>query len=187
MTCKNPKCNEVVTPRIHGGGNPKLYCCRKCGVYHRRDLNRDKFRETCNKSYNKNKHKYTERKRKAYYDYKERRNFLARKRTATDPLHRLKHNIRVGIGDWIRTKGKKKLKKTEEYLGCPFIEVKKHLENQFTHKMSWENYGTYWHVDHIVPLSWAKCEEELFILSHYSNLQPLTTKENLAKGARYIC
>ena len=49
--------------------------------------------------------------------------------------------------------------------------------------MSWDNYGLYgWHIDHKVPLSLAKTEEELLKLCHFSNLQPLWAKDNLKKG-----
>ena len=46
--------------------------------------------------------------------------------------------------------------------------------------MSWENYGKYngeinygWDIDHIIPISIAKTEEDVMKLSHYTNLQPL--------------
>ena len=39
--------------------------------------------------------------------------------------------------------------------------------------MCWDNYATYWAVDHIIPISWAKTEEEVYRLNHYSNFQPL--------------
>ena len=51
--------------------------------------------------------------------------------------------------------------------------------------MAWENKGLYngelnygWDVDHIKPLSTASSEEELIILNHYTNLQPLCSKIN---------
>ena len=55
--------------------------------------------------------------------------------------------------------------------------------------MNWENQGgrgirtknTNWDVDHIIPLSSAKNEEELINLCHYNNLRPLCSYIN-----RYI-
>ena len=51
--------------------------------------------------------------------------------------------------------------------------------------MNWENYGLYngednygWDLDHIIPLSSAKSEEEVIQLNHYTNLQPLCSKVN---------
>ena len=42
-----------------------------------------------------------------------------------------------------------------EYLGCNIETFKKHLEQQFTEGMSWENYGE-WHIDHKIPLKYNK-------------------------------
>jgi len=60
-----------------------------------------------------------------------------------------------------------------------------HVEQQFTVDMHWDNYGD-WHIDHIVPLSCADTEEELKLLCHYTNLQPLWAVDNLAKSNTYI-
>ncbi len=49
--------------------------------------------------------------------------------------------------------------------------------------MTWENWGLYtWHIDHIIPLSSAKTEEEVYLLWHYRNLRPLSAQENLKKS-----
>jgi hypothetical protein len=51
--------------------------------------------------------------------------------------------------------------------------------------MTWENRGLYngelnygWDIDHIIPLSSAKTEEEVKKLNHHTNLQPLCSKTN---------
>ena len=51
--------------------------------------------------------------------------------------------------------------------------------------MSWDNYGK-WHLDHITPISLGKTEEEVIVLNHYTNYQPLWEKDNLSKGNRLI-
>jgi len=53
--------------------------------------------------------------------------------------------------------------------------------------MSWANYGRAWHIDHIRPCSsydLTKPDQQRACL-HFSNLQPLWSKENLRKGAKW--
>ena len=60
------------------------------------------------------------------------------------------------------------------------------LENKFEIWMNWENYGKYeignynvgWDLDHIIPISSAKTEEDIILLNHHTNLQPLCSKIN---------
>ena len=47
--------------------------------------------------------------------------------------------------------------------------------------MSWEN-REQWHIDHIIPVSLAKSIKEIIILSHYSNLRPMWSKDNILKS-----
>ena len=69
-------------------------------------------------------------------------------------------------------------------------ELREHLETQFDDKMSWDNYGTYWHVDHIFPQS--KMPYDSFEHPNFqkawalSNLQPLEAIENIKKGAKIL-
>ena len=68
-------------------------------------------------------------------------------------------------------------------------ELARHLEDQFTDGMTWENMA-YWHIDHIRPIS-SFCFEsfddpeflECFALS---NLQPLWGWDNSRKGGRWF-
>lgn len=73
-----------------------------------------------------------------------------------------------------------------ELLGCSIKELMDHLQSKFYADMSWENYGSYWHIDHIRPCASFNLqnEEEQKICFHYSNLQPLTAKDNIIKGAK---
>ena len=80
---------------------------------------------------------------------------------------------------------KNKSKSTEIIIGISFDELKIYLESKFIEGMTWSNYGfNGWHIDHIIPLSSAENEEEIYKLCHYTNLQPLWAEENLKKGKK---
>jgi hypothetical protein len=78
-------------------------------------------------------------------------------------------------------------------LGCTIDELKKFLEIKFYNnietgeEMSWNNYGK-WHIDHIFPLSKGNLADlkECRKMVHYTNLQPLWSKDNLKKGNKII-
>ena len=75
---------------------------------------------------------------------------------------------------------------TIKLLGIDIMGLKSYLESKFIDGMSWENYGLYgWHIDHIIPLSSAKTEDEFYKLCHYTNLQPLWAKDNWKKGNKF--
>jgi len=68
-------------------------------------------------------------------------------------------------------------------------ELKEHIESQFKNGMSWKNYGTKWHIDHIRPIASfnitdCKCEDFKKCWS-LDNLQPLLAKENISKGCKW--
>lgn len=95
----------------------------------------------------------------------------------------LKNTIRSRL--WYVFKSKKicKYLKSQDIIGCDYNFLVKHLESQFVKGMNWEN-KEFWQIDHIIPLSSAKNEEELFKLCHYSNLQPLWAEENYNKRCK---
>ena len=51
--------------------------------------------------------------------------------------------------------------------------------------MSWDNRAE-WHLDHIIPISFAETEEEVIILNHYTNFRPLWSNANLIKSNKII-
>lgn len=69
-------------------------------------------------------------------------------------------------------------------LGCTIKHLKEHLETLFYSNMTWDNYGSVWHIDHIIPLSSFDLtkEEEVSKACHYTNLQPLLAIDNLKKS-----
>lgn len=73
-------------------------------------------------------------------------------------------------------------------LGCSVSFFRQWLEARFLPGMTWENYGSEWHVDHIVPiaefdLTKKKDARQCF---NFSNMRPLWKADNLAKGRKIL-
>jgi hypothetical protein len=134
-----------------------------------RDLNKVKNPEKFYSDNNKRGKRYTEKNKEK----------LKLKRQNID--YRLRSSLRSRILNFLKSVNTKKTNKTLEIVGCTPQFLKEYLEKQFTHGMSWSNYGE-WHIDHIIPLSSTKNKEEIYKLCHYSNLQPLWAKDNLIKS-----
>jgi hypothetical protein len=169
--------------------------------YHKnyRDKNREKYNEKQKKYYWNNKEKENERVKKyrekpekiknIYVPWrvknKEVFNQKRRELYKTNVIFRLSQNIRNRMNTFISSNNFSKNGKTFELIGCSQIELRIYLENKFLPGMSWDNKGE-WHIDHIIPLSSANCEEDIIILAHYTNLQPLWAKDNLKKKDKII-
>jgi len=108
-----------------------------------------------------------------------------KEKMSNEPLFKLKFNIRTLIRNSIKRQFTEKSKKTIEILGCTYEEFKIYLESQFDENMNWENQGSYWHMDHIKPISLATSKDEVYKLNHYTNFQPLYSLDNLIKGNKY--
>jgi hypothetical protein len=123
---------------------------------------------------------------KAREDVRERRRVLARRRLAKlrkeSPEYRLSCSVRRRMSNALH--GHLKADKSMVLLGCTPAELRLCLEARFELGMTWANYGSAWHVDHIIPLSTYDLtdpaqQREAF---HYTNLQPLFASANMAKG-----
>jgi hypothetical protein len=102
-----------------------------------------------------------------------------------DPIYRLSMNVRNRINKFLKLNNITKQNKTFDIVGCSPKFLKEHIENQFKEGMSLHLIGKRIHIDHIIPLSFAKTEEEILKLCHYTNLQPLWAEDNLKKGSNY--
>ena len=103
----------------------------------------------------------------------------------TDVLFKLKKNMRSRLGLFLKDRNVTKNNKTFHIIGCSPKFLKEYLEKQFVINMSWENRNE-WHIDHVIPLSSAKTEKEMYKLCHYTNLQPLWAEDNLRKSNKIL-
>jgi hypothetical protein len=116
---------------------------------------RDYLNKLSNKNYHKNKHK-----KKHIQAW---RNML--KRT-------------------LEYKGIKKNSSTLNLLGYTASQLKQRIEYQFTSEMNWENYGTYWEIDHKKSIAKFDRQTSPHIVNALCNLQPLPIITNRQKSKK---
>jgi len=163
-----------------------------------RETNKKYRAKNKNQLYNKTKD-WKEKNKKLISEYNKNYYALNKEKIIQDTVRRIrnkrKNNPNFKIIDNMRTRIHSALnyhkltknQKTINLLGCSAEEFWIHLEKQFTYGMTKENHGRNgWHIDHIVPLSSAKNQQELEKLLHYTNCRPLWAKDNLIKGNKII-
>jgi hypothetical protein len=108
----------------------------------------------------------------------------------TDPKFKVDHKMGSAIWGDLKFRGtSKKGKGWQSLAGYTKDDLMVHLQSKFKEGMTWENYGTYWHIDHIIPKSWFKYtsaeDPEFRKCWALENLQPLEAKLNMQKGGFY--
>lgn len=102
-----------------------------------------------------------------------------------DPIFRFNHSLESNFKRWFLLKGNKgvRLERIEEIVGINKNKFRDYISDKFIEDMRWDNYGSYWHLDHILPKSLFNSNriKEVKICWNYRNLRPLKEKENLVK------
>jgi hypothetical protein len=174
-----------------------LYVCKKCHIDQKREIIHNNFeyyhkkrveRYLKNKEkdilrsmeWNKNNlEKYKENKKRYTYNHPEK---------FKSPPYRLRQATRSRLTRLLKGRGSKYNWKA--LIGYDFLQLKIHLEKQFTKEMNWGNYGSYWEVDHIIPVSYFNAisvdSEDFKRCWCLDNLQPLTVRENRIKKNKIV-
>lgn len=156
----------------------------------RRKLNAENIRILKKKYYAENSERLREEKRKYRKENPEKirttNNKYIKNKFKTDPIFKIKANIRNRLRMYFKSANIKKTNKTFYMVGCTPEFLMDHLEMLFKEGMTRENYGSKgWVIDHIIPLASAGSDiEKTEKLCHYTNLQPLWWYDNLSKGSR---
>ena len=107
-----------------------------------------------------------------------------------EPAFRMKEMASKHVYNALKNQGSTKGGSTFSALPYSPQDLVEHLERQFDEKMNWDNYGEYWHVDHIYPqslLPYSSLEEENFQKCWaLDNLQPLEAIENIRKSNKVL-
>ena len=104
-----------------------------------------------------------------------------------NPKNRIDHSMSLFIG--IALKGRKAGRSWQKLVGYTIEDLIVHLEKQFDEKMTLDNYGSYWWIDHRKPRSLFKYETtedpEFKKCWALENLQPMEKIANIKKGNHY--
>ena len=191
---KCSKCSRIL-PYSDFYSNPSMGGDTACGVSCQcRQCMSNNGKKYYNNNYDHKKQYSTEYKRrpdvkekvkmyhKDYYsrpEVKQMRNKNANLAYHNDPLVRLRRILDV----YINSKLKKNNTSYLEILGYSVEELKSHLESQFTPSMTWDNYGTYWEIDHEIPVSSFNLStyDDIKVCWSLKNLRPLETTKNRQK------
>jgi len=150
-----------------------------------REKNGEYLNEQNAKWRQENKERHRENARNWYYANREhavkRHAKYCKERQKTDIEYKLACRIRSRIYNALRHD--RKVGSAVGDLGCSLEFFKNHIAEQFTNGMSWDNYGTMWELDHIMPLANYQLSDRATFrrLVHYTNYQPLTIAQNRAK------
>ena len=160
----NPETHKRITKKTYEKNKEKIFKLTKEWV----KRNPERRKQILIKNREKYKLKYLQKSRE--YNKEKRK---------SDPFWRLSRNMSKAIWECLKN-GKQQLK------WLKFVNYSlEDLESKFKPKMTWENYGSYWHIDHIRPLSWFNLETEFEKAWDLNNLQPLEASKNYSKCNRY--
>jgi 5-methylcytosine-specific restriction endonuclease McrA len=106
----------------------------------------------------------------------------------SSPIIQERQRLRSNFSSSFRRYRETKVDTMSKMIGCTWAFFASWIESKFTKKMKWENYGSHWHIDHINPLAAFDVynNEHMRRAWHYTNLRPLSAKENSIKGAKII-
>lgn len=105
-----------------------------------------------------------------------------------DPTFKMERYMRARIYMAFTTKGLKKSNRTWKYINCSSDFFKKWIEFQLYDGMTLENYGNFWHIDHVKPCASFDLGKEEHINECFSwkNMRPLRSEKNKKKNDKII-
>lgn len=175
-------CSYCKLPKEEGDFRKNRRKCRSCEkedgkkYYHKHKDKRKKWAQ-------ENKKRMKELQSNWYQKNKDKRNQKEREKSKNDPSFRLYKNCRRRICYLIN-----KQDTTKSYIGTKFSVIKKWFEFCFDEKMNWDNYGTYWHCDHVIAANNFDLTDpkHIYLCFNWKNLSPLSEEDNMNKKDKVL-
>jgi hypothetical protein len=109
---------------------------------------------------------------------REQKTEWCRKESNTNINYRIKKSLASRLRNVL-----KKNDTTMNYIGCNIKYLREWFEYNFTENMNWDNYGSYWSIDHIIPVCkfYLTDENEKMRCWNWTNMMPVPIKFNSSK------
>jgi len=212
VCCKCKKCQTINEfGKLKNSPDGFRYDCKSCRKQYREN-NIEMIRKKQHDYYEKEKDKLNKNnkayrdshkdticnQRKAYRARPEIKEHIRLKNKEYLPIRketikeRRKNDINFRLAEILRSKIHKMIKGFEtsymSFIGCDVEFLKRWLEFRFDNNMTWNNIGTYWQIDHILPISAFDFNKDVDkqICFHWTNLQPLPSDENKQKTNKLL-
>lgn len=123
--------------------------------------------------------------------YQKKRDFIIHQtgqytanRMKRDPVFKLERRLRNRVYQALLAQGQAKTKHLHEYLECTPAFFQEWIQFQFYDGMTMENYGPFWHIDHVKPCSAFDLskQDQVRECFHWSNCRPYREGKNLQKS-----
>ena len=111
------------------------------------------------------------------------KNEWCKNESITNINYRLKKSLASRLRNVLKNLKLEKNNSTINYIGCNIQYLKEWFEYNFSEEMNWDNYGSYWSIDHVLPVCIFDLtnEDEKMKCWSWSNLTPVTIKYNSSK------
>lgn len=147
-----------------------------------------------------------QKKKEYFIKNKDKINEQKRILRASNPVRRISETISSSI--YSSLKGDKQNYHWENLVNFNLQQLKEHLESMFDSNMNWDNYGSYWEIDHIIPINTFNFtsfnNEDFKVCWSLINLRPLekianrsrpkdgsdipdSVKQSIIGGKQYAC
>lgn len=184
MTKECRLCNELldikdfcVDKKSKDGHSSRCKLCVRKYNKSYKEKNKNKLTNFYHQRYQQNKEKYKEYDR----EHKEYRNEAEKRRKQVNPNYNLSKNTTTLLSDIIKHPNRMSTC-LEQRCGYTAKQFRDHIQSQFTSEMNWDNYGSVWEVDHIIPINYfnypdTNCKDFRICWS-LMNLRPLSKHKN---------
>jgi hypothetical protein len=162
--------------------NHKYYTANKEKVLHANRL----YRESHVESIRIQRQSYRNRVDVKEHIKQKNKEHLPKRKEAIKRRRRQDSNFQ--LAEILRSKIHKMLKNQPtsyiQIVGCGVDWLRSWIEYQFEDGMTWDNLGTYWQIDHILPINGFEMQNprDRQVCFRWTNLQPLTARANRSKS-----